>query len=152
MSSEKFEVRIRPDPLARGLVVGAGIVLTLAGGWILASAQLPPPWRALCLVIWTLRAMHEFRGIRLAFRRVDGICIDADGGVAVISPGGERTAARFLTGSFATPAVAWFRLRLPGGCRYGEFLIRQRTPARDWHRLQLAWQLGRRTFGHRGRA
>lgn len=152
MSSEKFEVTLRPDPLARALVIATGILLTLAGGWILAVSGLPQAWSVLGVLAWILKAAREFQGLRRAFREVDGIVIDAAGGVSVLSPQGERTPARWLTGSFASPAIAWFRLRLPGGGSCGELLIGHRTDAADWHRLHLAWQLGRRSFGHRGAA
>jgi hypothetical protein len=145
-------VTLRPDPLARALVTAAGVLLTLAGGWILAVSLLPPGWRVLCVLAWVLKAGREFQGFRRAFRDVDGIVINAAGGVSVLSRQGGRTPARWLTGSFASPEIAWIRLRLPGGTAYGELLIRQRMAAQDWHRLHLAWQLGQRSFGHRGPA
>ena len=111
------------------LVVGSGILLTMIGATVLVFAHLPPAWRALGLLLWLWRAFREFAGFRDAYCQVDGIVIDSAGGVAVLSPGGERMPARYLSGSFVTTEMAWFRLRLPGGCRYGELMIRRRTAA-----------------------
>ena len=152
MSSKTFEVRIRIDPLSRRLVVAAGYALTLAGAFILAVSQLPISWRAAGLVFWLIGSALQFRDLRRAYRQVSGIVLNAAGELAIFNPGGERIPVRRLPGSFAVPSFAWFRLRLPDGSRYAELLIRQRISSLDWHRLQLAWKQGPRTFGHRGPA
>ena len=152
MSSAKFEVTITPDPLTRAFVVGAGILLIGLGTGVLAFSHLPPGWRAVALAVWIVKGMLDFRHLRQAHQRVAGIVIGADSTIAVVSPDGVQTPVRYLTGTFAVPTVAWLRLRLPGGCRYGELLVARRLCAATWHRLQLIWQLGRRSFGHRGPA
>jgi hypothetical protein len=54
-----------------------------------------------------------------------------------------------MTGSVVARRWAWLRLAGSDGIRYQELLLANRTDPDGWHRLQLAWQLRRRGFGHR---
>lgn len=152
MSSIEFGVEIRPDPLTRRLVWSAGLLALVAGYWLIFTLQIALAWRMLLALVWTADCCWSLWHLKSGAARVGRLRLDMTGNVLILGAGPAREPARLMSGSVVLPGLAWLRLRLRDGSRYAELLIRPRTDARAWHRLQLIWHQCRDSFGSGGRA
>lgn len=148
MSSNIFEVVLRPDPTLRRLVLWTGIA-AISGGVILV-AQLPiaPLWRCVIGAIWLADSLRELKNLHHGAARVRALILDSTGNVAATGIDGDRHELTLLTGSMVLPGLAWLRVRFGNGRCHAELFTRSRTGPETWHRLQLLWQQAHESFGH----
>ncbi len=152
MSSAKFGVNLRPDPVLRRLVLLTGAAALIAGCALICGFRLPLALRVALVAVWIANGLWELHRQVRGSQRVRSIRLDAAGDVTVISPDGRTAKSALTTGTIVSTGVAWLRILQPDGSHHGELLLRGRTENQTWHRLQLIWQQRREGFGHRGRA
>lgn len=147
MSSVKFSVRIRPEPLARRLLSVSAMMCYFWG--FLLLVVMPGPWyqRLLLAGGWLLLAAVEWRRYRSAAADLGAIVVDEDRACFVEDASGRVWTAELLPGSVLTRKLLFLRLKRADGRQFVEFLPRFRVKARDWHRLQLIWQHARPAVG-----
>lgn len=152
MSSSKFYCELVPDRRWRRLPQLCGLLAALAGLGIVTQLPLPSAARLLAAAAWLSLSLHEVLRHAATQALVRRIRLTADGRVSAKMPDGRWLALELLPGSLVTSRTAWLRLRLGDGRDYGEFLRGRARRDRQWHRLQLIWQLGRRSFGRPDRS
>ena len=148
MSSTVFEVVLRPDPALRLLVQLTGIVLLMAGIFLVVLLPVAPFWRFVLSAIWVADCLRELRNLRLGRARVRSIVLDSRGLVAGIDCVGDRHELTLQTGCMVLPKLAWLRVKSSAGICHGELFTRRYAGAQTWHRLQLLWHQSREVFGH----
>ena len=111
--------------------------------------MLPFGWSVCLGLVAAWLTFHARR--RLQRRRAAEDCVAleliADGSIRVLDRHGHAQAARMLPGSFVGRHLAWLRLETEQSGQIAEFLAKFAVETRDWHRLQLLWQLRAQYFG-----
>jgi hypothetical protein len=115
-------------------------MLGVGGLALILHTGLPASLRACLALGWLLRVMVELAHQARGTRHSVAVRLTAERALSVIDAAGTGRRARLLPGSVVIRRVAWLRIELPNGCRYGELLPRAASRAADWHRLQLIWQ------------
>lgn len=148
MPSPSFVVKLYPDVLLHRIMMGSGVILSLAGILLLINMAGPMSWRVVATVVWSLDCALTLRRLAAGQARVKLITLDSEGGVRTKSSMGVTTLAALQSGSFILARVAWLRIKDGRGGIYAGLFIQSRMNAADWHRIQLLWRQSRRAFGH----
>lgn len=149
MSSNAFEVVLRPERTLRRLVFWSGTALMVLGTVLIAHLQIALGWRILFIATWLAECMREQHHLRRGGARLCLLTLDTDGNITATDADGNRDQMALLTGSIVFPELAWFRLRFSDGTRHSELFSRRHSGTMVWHRLQLLWQQAHEAFGHR---
>ena len=152
MSSPKFEVKLRPDPGIRRVVLLAGLLAMLAGFVLIVLLNAPLPWRLAAAIIWISDCLWGLWALIQGARQVAWLRLDSLGQLQIADAAGTSRPARLLTGSLVLQNVAWLRFRLPDGHCYAELLLAAKVESGAWHCLQLIWKQCRDAFGQTVRA
>lgn len=143
MSSSGSAATLSPGRQARLIVLLSGWFLTLAGLVTALHTQLPAAGRALLASVWLLASFRQLYRQARAFRSVAALLIAADE-PRVQAIGDNPGPCDLLPGSLLFERFGWLWLELPGGCRYGELILRSETLEEDWRHLQVVWRGSRR--------
>jgi hypothetical protein len=143
MSSTPYSTRLAAERGPRLLVLASGAMATAIGAILIASLDLPGPWRVAVAVLWLATSLRELWILGRAYGRFVAIRVYAGGEVELSRRGGGRVPATLLGGSIILSGLAWLRFRTEDGCRYAELLRRNAGSGEAWRRLQvLARHLG----------
>lgn len=119
----------------------------MVGVLLILDLSLPVWLRAATVMSWLGFAFHElYRYSRLA-SAIALISLRQSGDVIITDVEGICTETHLLPGSVVTGSLAWLRLRLPNGRKFGELLCKNEVQPSEWHRLQLVWQQARLFIG-----
>ena len=108
------------------------------------------PVRLLLVVAWLAWSGYELRSISRAWQSVRRIRLDILGNIQVEDRRGRMSPVALLPGSVVLARIAWLRLELPGGAKFGELLTENAVKSVEWHRLQLIWRQCRHILGGTG--
>ena len=141
--SSDFAATLSPGRRARLIVLLSGWLFTLAGLVTALHTQLPATGRAVLASVWLAVSSRQLYGQARAFRSVTALrIVAAEPTVRVL--GDRPGSCDLLPGSLLLPRFGWLRLELPGGCRFGELVLRSETPDDDWRHLHVVWRWGRK--------
>ena len=150
MSSREFWVELKPDTRLRRLLSLSGALAAAAGFVVITHLPLPSIARVAMVALWLAWGVRELLLLADAARQVHRIKLNNLGEVWVIDRRGRASEVRLAPGSVVLRRVAWIRLRLPDGSKYGELLTQRAVQHRQWHRLQLVWCQCRQYFAGTG--
>ena len=143
MYSGGFAATLSRGRRARVIVLLSGCFLTLAGLVTALHTHLPATGRGVLVFVWLAVSVRQLYRQARAFRSVAALLIAVDEPrVRVL--GDISGSCELLPGSLLFERFGWLWLELPGGCRFGELVLRSETAEDDWRHLQVIWRWGHR--------
>ena len=150
MSSRKFSVDLLPDKRLRGWLLLGGAVSAGIGLVMILHLRLSIVMRVVLLAAWLGWSGRELLMQADGSQRVRRIRLNNLGEVWITDARGRSSQADLLPGSVVLRRIAWLRIRLDCGRKYGELLTENAVQSGQWHRLQLLWQQCRQYFAGTG--
>lgn len=129
-----------PDPALRRVVLGTGILLTLAGVASIVVLPVALVTKLVSGVSWCGIGIRELRLIARGYKDCERIQVDASGVAQVFDAQGRCRTATIDSGSMVLGRFAWLRLQGPKGLRHSELLGRDAARVHDWRRFQVIWR------------
>lgn len=140
MSSNAYSAELRPEPCLRLVVLVAGIVLFLAGSLLVLLLPITFGFKVTLAFIWLIICGYEWSSNRLAYSRGGSLRVDSGGGIERKCRDGCWRPAKLAAGSVVTPRLAWLRISVGRGQRYGELFRGDARENVDWRRFQVIWR------------
>ncbi len=140
MSSREYAADLPISDALRRIVIASGIAAGLAGFVCILALPLEPKFVAAFAVIWLAFSLREITTLRSAYSAYRHLRIRAGGAVTLRGPTGEPVIADLLPGSLVLRRVAWLRLEVENGCRFGELVVGNSRKNKDWRHLQVIWR------------
>lgn len=112
----------------------------LAGCVLIVRMPLELSIRGLAFAAWLAASGIQIRRLLAGGREVAKIRVDNAGGVWVSNFRGRWQAVDILPGTMVLRRLAWLRIRLADGRKYGELLAGNAVKDVEWQRFQLLWQ------------
>jgi len=122
-------------------------ICAVVGVLLILDLSLPVWLRAAALMAWLGFSFHELYCYSRLASAIALISLEQSGDVIITDVDGTCAESHLLPGSVVTSSLAWLRLRLPNGRKFGELLCKNEVQPSEWHRLQLLWQQARPFIG-----
>ncbi len=140
MSSTIFSSDLTPDPAARRVVIGTGVIAVIGGFAAIAGLSIGARWQVMLAAGWLLLGGRDLWLILQGFRHCTRIRVDPAGQLTVFAPDRCCAAATISNGSVVLRHLAWLRFRTSDGRQHAELLRRKSAQSEDWRRLQVIWR------------
>lgn len=143
MSSNSFEVTLKPDPALQRRVAAGGLAALLLGTVLIGLLPLAPGFRLGGAVVWLVYSIAEVRTWHRSARLLLRLRFAADGQLHGLFQNGLWQLLQVLPGSRITSRHAWLRLGNET-CRVPGILLSARhSRPDDWRRLQTQLRFSR---------
>ena len=140
MSSNAYSSELRPEPRLRRAVLAGGALLIVAGCLLVGLLPVTGGRKLLLGLSWLLVSGYEYVSHWRAYTREGILRLDSNGQVWRSSHGKQFDAVVLSGGSIVTSRIAWLRISVGRGCRYGELLHGDARESEDWRRFQVIWR------------
>jgi hypothetical protein len=147
LSSRGFETVLAPVARLRKLLLAFSAGALLAGTALVLRLPLRMELKLVVVCLWLVCCLLEMRSQLRGMSRIDRIRMYATGSLEGLSRNGRVEPLKLLSGSVVLSRVAWLRLELDDGLRYGELLAGNPRRDEQWRRLQLIWRQQAGVFG-----